>query len=359
MKIPNPLALILTDTHLKEDNIELVKDIWQQAIDRCKELKIGTIYFGGDFFTARKAQSLAVLQAANEILKSVRDNQINLTGIPGNHDKVDADSKDSYLDIFDEYFNLINGYYYDQVRKDICIHFIPYFKEDTSYLPYLDSALQNIKTIDEDYLLKVGKTDPKIKHILITHIAVSGVRNNDYSVVDNNLDKKAFSTFDKVLIGHYHDHSQVGDNIFYIGSAYQANYGEDAIKGFTLIMEDGSISFIKSNFKEFIKVKIDITDKEAVKDAEKKYKDSESNVRFVFEGEEAELKNVNKEKFSSLGIDISFKKDSAVPVDSTGLIEKANSISFDRSNVKNAFETFCQTKHIEDNSIGLEYLNQI
>lgn len=352
-----PIGLILTDTHLKEDNIELVTDIWVQAINKCQELYINNIYFIGDFFTARKAQSLIVDEAGRNIINKIIKAEINLIIIPGNHDKVDLDSQSSYLDEYtgknfitifkDTDCRIVNDTY------NLCLHFIPYFKETGSYPEKLNKAISILKKYNDQFPKQNNK------HILLTHIAVNGVRNNDGSVIENNLRGTQFSFFDKVFVGHYHNQSFIEPNIYYIGSAYQANFGEDENKGFTILNDDGSHEFIQSNFPKYIKVKLSPKDEKGIKAAEKEYRDSKDNVRFIFEGEKSELKNVNKEKLSALGIDVKFNEDSAVPLDNNGLLEKASSVSFDRSNINEAFKTFCEMKHIEDNTVGLDYLNQI
>lgn len=348
-----PIALVLTDTHLHEGNIELVTDIWNQAILKCKELKITQIFFAGDFFTSRKGQSLAVDNAGRNIINNVVKSKINLFAIAGNHDKVDLNSKNSYLDEYAnrDFVKIYTEYNSLQLSDKLIIHWIPYFKEHDLYPEQLDLAVKNTIRLKKDF--------EKAYHLLITHVAVSGVRNNDGSQIENHLTGTQFSHFDEVWVGHYHNKSFVEPNVHYIGSAYQSNYGEDVEKGFTVLNDDGSSYFIQSKFKQYIKLKLDITDEKAIKAAEKQYKNSDDNIRFVFEGEEAELKNVNKEKFASLGIEVTFNKDSAVPLDNEGLVEKATSVSFDRQGIDKAFETFCEMKHIEDNSIGLKYLKQI
>jgi exonuclease SbcD len=348
-----PIALILTDTHLKEDNIELVQSIWTQATTKCQELGIKTILFGGDFFTSRKAQSLTVLKAAQSIFESIKYCGIDLIGLSGNHDKVDATSTQSYLDVFEDYFKLLaKEYAYVQLSNDVVVHLIPYFKEDSEiFSDQLGKSIHGAVDVKSNSLDCIN--------ILLTHIAISGVKNNDFSVVENILQPNNFNHFDSVLIGHYHNQSKVGDHIYYIGSAFQANHGEDENKGFTILYDDGTHDFIQSTFPKYIQVKLDITDKYSIAEAEKKYANSPDHIRFVLTGEESELKNINKEQFSTLGIDVTFNKDSAVPLNNEGLIEKASQLSFDRGNIIKAFDTFCETKHLEDNSIGKTYLEKI
>src|SRR5690606_9186694 len=95
-----PIALILTDTHLKPDNISLVENIFDQAIAKCKELKIDTILHGGDWFNSRTGQPLSVLKATQRIIDKFKDNKIMVAIIAGNHDRTDYDSEDSFLDVF-------------------------------------------------------------------------------------------------------------------------------------------------------------------------------------------------------------------------------------------------------------------
>lgn len=342
-----PLALILTDTHLSDDNINLVENIFDQAVHYYQKNGITNFIFIGDFFTSRKAQSLNVLLAAKRIFDQLKILKINFVCIPGNHDKVDLDSESSYLDVFlDEGFIVRN--YTFEIINDFCFHFLPYFKESGEvYSNYLKAANNN-------FYDRANK-----KNILFTHIAVTGVKNNDGSVVENELNTSLFKNFDSVFVGHYHNKSQVGTNVHYIGSAFQNNFGEDDQKGFTILYDDGSHEQVQSEFPKYIKVKVDPTDKKAIKAAQEEHKHSKDNVRFVFEGEESDLKNIKKEVFAELGIDVKFEKPSAVPLHAEDLIEKANSLSFDRSSINKSFDLFCETKRIEDSSIGKSYLEKL
>ena len=61
------IGLFLTDTHIKEDNFELVFNIFKQAIDFCKKNNIKSIFHGGYFFTNRISQKLNVLLYSSKI----------------------------------------------------------------------------------------------------------------------------------------------------------------------------------------------------------------------------------------------------------------------------------------------------
>lgn len=340
-----PIALVLTDTHLAEDNSELVKYIWEQAVLKCQELKINKMFFDGDFFTTRKAQPLFIDDIAREIVQSVLDKDIELFLMPGNHDKVDLTSERSYLDEYKPYKNctVISAYDYCVIGLTT-IHFVPYFKEQENYSLYLERAVNAVKL----------QNTPK--HILLTHIAVNGVRNNDGTIIDKGVGLEQFKCFDTVMVGHYHNQSKIGDNIYYIGSAYQSNFGEDDKKGFTILYSDGTHEFIQSTFPKYIKHTVDISDEKKIKKLQKEYAHSDDNIRIIFKGDETQLASLNKEKFNAIGIDIKFEKE-VIRQDLSAVLD--SNINFDRSNINQAFEQFCELNDYQDKELGLKYINKL
>ncbi len=280
-----------------------------------------------------------------DILADLRDNNVYMHVIAGNHDKVDQEDERSYISSFETHSNLKLYSKQETVEfaDNFVIHFMPYFKEHGSYMDRLNTLIP----IKDKF------------NLCLTHIAVNSVKNNDGTRVENGIPESSFNKFNLTMVGHYHDESWVDDNVWYFPGSYQANFGESNHKGFTLMYSDGSHEFIKSKFTEFVQIKLDVNNDKDIKSAEKLYKNSTDNIRFVFEGEEADLKKVSKEKLSEMGIEATFKKDSAVPLDNTGLIEKANSVSFNRKGINDAFDTFLEMKHVEDKTIGLKYLNKI
>lgn len=95
--------------------------------------------------------------------------------------------------------------------------------------------------------------------VLFGHFAVTGSRNNDRSVVENNIKPSSFKDFKKVYLGHYHDYQQVGSNIFHLGSLQQNNFGEDESKGFWMLYDDCTIELLKSrNGNVFKKERLDL-----------------------------------------------------------------------------------------------------
>lgn len=339
-----PIALLITDTHLHKSNVDLVKNIFNQAIEKCKELKINNIFHLGDFFTSREAQPLLVLKEAKDILLLIRNNNIDMSIIAGNHDKTNLEDELSYIDVIDKDTENIDLIYNEDSKlydEKINIIFLPYFKESGSYLTRLNSVS---KLIIKNNI-----------NILLTHVGVNGVNNNDGSSVENEVKQELFKKFDKVFVGHYHDQQSI-KNIYYIGSAYQSNFGEDELKGFTILYSDGSHEFVQSKFPKFIKEKINIDDKGALKKFEKKYANSTDHIRAILIGEKTKLQSFKKENFIDKGFDVKFEDENL----NTNIdISNQEMQIYDRSNIKKAFNKFVELNSIEDFNFGLNYLEKI
>ena len=333
-----PIGIFIKDTHLSKNTIEINKSIFKQAKEQA--IKYGVdIFHGGDIFSSRNAQPLDTLNTFHEILEDL--GKVNIHCIQGNHDLVDQESEVSYLTVYKNHPNF-NLYSKESILvcDKVAIHFLPYFKESGSYL----DRLKSIDTLS-------GR-----KNLLLTHIAVSGVRNNDYSEVENCLKKELFDKFDISMVGHYHDESWIGDKIWYFPGAYQANFGETNKKGCILMYDDLSYDFIKFEFPEYIKIKIDISDDKALKKFEKEHSNSNDNIRITLIGDEHQLASVNKEKYADIGIDVKFEKN--ISITELSALSSKESV-FDRSNIPEAFSRFCEANKYESSKISDNYLNSI
>lgn len=300
MKTKKPVAVLITDTHLKEDNVLLIVNIFQQVIDYCKRKNIQNIFFLGDWFYFRSGQSLACQLFTRQIMEMLEESKIHTVFIPGNHDKRSLTDKASYLHAYiterDEYLELVDVYNRHLV-KDVVLHTIPYFEEGEIY----------------NNILKRVQFSKEKKNILLTHIGVNGVRNLDGTIVDNGVDIKSLKKFDKVFIGHYHDYSELNNGqIIYISSSHQANYGERIEdKGFTVLYDDLSFKKVKTTFPEYRNIKIDANDKEVIRsfiESVEKGEFEDNKLRVTFTGSYSDLASlVDKLKFEKIGVDVRFE----------------------------------------------------
>lgn len=274
-----PIAVMLTDTHQDEGNLELVEDIFDQLLALCVSLGLKYCFHLGDMFNNRTKQSLELLLLLKKIIKKFEEQRIILYCIGGNHDKVDLEDKTSYLSVYkgtSKNFVLFEDAGY-VVIDDICYCFLPYFLESGGEVAeQLSNLIEQIEDIEE----------PKV---LMTHLAIEGVRNNDGSVVDNDLTKDLFKFFDKVFVGHYHNKQSLSKKIQYIGSAYQSNFGEDDRKGFTVLRNDLSTKQVISNFPKFIHVKINADNEQEVISYLSENGQTKNNIRLTIIGDRDKL----------------------------------------------------------------------
>lgn len=328
-----PIAVLITDTHLSNNNIEHVSGIFDQVAEYCEKHSIKDIYHLGDFFQSRTGQPLPTLKATQNIIQKIKGFNVNI--IAGNHDKQNLDSEDSYLDVFhnDEYFNVIREYE-SIVNEDIIFWFLPYFKETgEKYKGYLKEIINKVKKNSQQ------------KHILLTHIGVNGVLNNDDIETENGISKDMFKVFDKICIGHFHNICKVGENIFYIGSVSARNYGEDNNKGLTVLYEDGSHEQVILDFPKYMQFDYDpdnVTKKEI--DILGGQKKQGHNVRVTLRGSEAKVKSFNKAVLSDIGVDVKIKEDSIEQNKENA--KKGIYEAFTNNSIKEEFKVFCRDKKL-------------
>ena len=339
------IAILVNDVHLDKSNGELVKDIFNQLTELCLKKRIKNIIVGGDVFTNRSGQPLSCLTDWKIILEKLKEKRINIHVIPGNHDKTDADDERSYLDI---YSNQIL-YRTAECVNNCGVNFVlvPYFKEE--------KWLEEWKKADDERL-------DGYPSILITHIGFDGVANNDGSKVESNLKPSMFSDYDKVLVGHYHNASKLGKNVYYTGSAYQNNYGENITdKGFTIIYDDASIEFVPSKFPKYIKEVIDANDKESLMNLIEKYDGEDyDHIRFVFTGKKADCQKINISDIQGkYGIDCKFQCNEEK--EAIEISESDSVVCYDKKAVVKDFFKFCSDNGIKGKKMkyGLDLIKSI
>lgn len=336
------VGVFITDTHLDRDNGELVKSIFDQLIDVCKSYGVSRIFHGGDVFTNRSGQPLQCLTDWKDILEKLKENEIQILAIPGNHDKTDADSDKSYLDVYSGISMRLfrrSGYI---IVPNCLVCMVPYYS-DSKWLGEFHELEERI-----DELLEEGDIDENYSKILITHMGFDGVVNNDGSRVSSVIKPSMFKNWTKVLIGHYHNASELADNVIYTGSAYQNNYGENITdKGFTVVFNDGSIKHVQSKFPRYIKEVVDANDKETLMNLLEKYGGEERDyIRFVFVGKKTDCQKINiVEIQGKYGIDCKFQC-----VEEREAIELSESdavLEYDKKTLTKDFVKFCSDNDIK------------
>lgn len=347
-----PLILFSTDWHLKKENLSQIKEL---VIEKCllaKKLEVKNLICLGDIFDSRIAQREDVLTAFGEILDIIDSYGLNFWVIPGNHDKTIYTGAASFLTPYKGRHNfhlvdLAGGIPF--LEHNLYVHMQPFFEEEV--------WLEQYGSFVGDYIGFAHETQADGKHIFCSHIAVTGSRNNDGTLVSSTISSGMFKNFFKVFSGHYHDQQQIGANFYHIPSIQQNNFGENSEKGFTVLYSDGSHSLVKSTFKEFIKVSINLDEAkpDQIDKLKRQFKGNDNNIRFEFTGSEQALKSLKKEDFTALGIDVKTKNKEIQ--DDIEYSEGAEIVEHTSSSIKEEFRKFCEKEGLSVEQ-GLIYLNK-
>ena len=346
-----PIALISNDWHLEENNIGQVTHVILQKIEYWLSLADTNVRFIclGDVFDSRKSQKEITLLAFNRILDTLQENGITLDCIPGNHDKTDYNSLNSYLDVFSHHpaLNLYRDTTYLQL-KDVGLIFQPFITED--------------KWIEAITSIKSSKDIDLSKAILLSHIAVNGSINNDNTKVESNINREFLNDFRLTLLGHYHNTHEVSKNIIHLPSLRQKNFGEDANKGFTVIYNDFTYEIINCASKEYITLSLesDKVDSKMIDNIIDEYNNNykeDVNLRIEFKGTPADIKSLDVSKLKANGIKLKFALDRDQKCKSD--LKDIEVVDFESNEkILEVFKEFCNEKDIDVNK-GLFYLKQI
>lgn len=332
------VAILSTDKHIAPRNLTEMYDLFRQEIILAKERNITNIIWLGDIFNSRESQRQEVLTFLSNVLVEYKKAGLEIYCLPGNHDKTDYNSYDSFLDCF------VLAPHFHLLKKASCFELggikfdsVPFFNE-------------------EKWVEEFSKIPKKIAgQILLSHIAVDGSINNDGSKVGSeNIKPPMFSHYKSVFLGHYHNAQQVGKNIWHLPSTRQNNFGEDNEKGFTVLYDDFSTEFVKSKFTEFVKFRIDLSESsiEEAMELAKTIEKENARITFEFQGSEDKLYALDKKFFVNLGISVS-TKNKDVEVEDIEYAEEVKKMTDE--DIMEHFKRFCIKNNYSFDE-GIKYL---
>lgn len=333
-----PIKVIWNDVHLKTGNEDQILRAVRFMISWCIKNNVSRTIFAGDLFDSRTFQRLKVLKTFDTILDELQSANITVDIIPGNHDKTVYASYDSFLEQY-RYHPGVN--YYKGITElevdGVKFTYLPFFSDDM-LIPMLNEA--------------------KGGDVLISHFEMQGSTHLGNVSEKTTINKKMLSKWKKVYLGHYHNWHEITKDIVHLPSFIQANFGEDNYKGFTVLYDDLSYEIIKGDFKEYKKIKVDVdkTNTSQLLKLINTYKQSEDIVRFEFEGQESNLKAIDKKLFIDTGIDIKMKYQQKFTYEEDE--NKPDIITkFTKNKVQDLFKDFCKEKEL-DYKKGKELLDK-
>ena len=334
------LAIIFNDVHLKTGNEDEVYESTKHMVEYAVENKIKNLIFAGDLFDSRTMQRQKVLQTLDKMLNLFHANGLTLNMFPGNHDKTLYNSFDSFLDIYKHHPCVkFNRGLENMVLDGVSIDLLPFFSDDM-LIPMLENA--------------------KGANILISHFEMAGSNHLGHISKKSTINKKLLSKWNKVYLGHYHNHHEITKDIVHLPSFRQESFGEDNNKGFSLLYKDGSYEIVKGSFKEYVKISFDLGESGGDMHSQiELHKNSNNTVRFEFNGTEAQCKAIDKTLFKDTGIDVKMKY---VEIYENEIIEPSKIIErYSKDEIMGSFKEFCSSKgydYSEGSKMIKEFLNK-
>lgn len=332
-----PIAIISNDWHLNESNLDDVLGLIVQKINLAKSLHVNILIGLGDLLQERKSQKEIVLNTLSKILDLIEEAGMTLIAIPGNHDKTDYASTESFLTPFVTHpaFDLITIADVRRISSIKCC-FIPFFSESV--------WVENFSKIKEPY------------DILFSHTAVNGSINNNNTKVETTITPALFKGIKQVFLGHYHNVHEPAPNIIHLPSIQQNNFGENDFKGFTVLNDDLSFEIKPSIFKKYINLKINglkLTSQK-IQEIIRYFNTNDIYLRVIVEGDSNIIKALNLEELKRNGIKV-------FPMITDFIVSNGQSKNVDYSEKETlieVFKVFCIEKNI-DFETGIDYIKNL
>ncbi len=347
-----PVLLLANDLHVDKACVDDFVFNWDEMVEQAEKHSIGTICIGGDLFTNRSAQTLNVLMAVKKCIEHAESKGINLVIALGNHDLTDQAVTYGYPSLYDSHKNVTivnDGAFFIPLNPGhgkIHLAIMRYWNENTMFCDKMECL--------KDELSRMGISPADV--ILYVHEGIHGGLGNLEAKLE--VPQSAFKGFKYVLSGHYHNRIKVeGANIEYIGSTRQKDFGEDENKGYTIVYDDGSYSFIQNQVNmRYVTLKQPYSAiNEAFIDKIKDYVDDGYYVKLKISCTESERKSIDKEELYSAGVvKIDYDTEEAVVAQITN---DDLSKKYDNNGIKTEYSSFCSNNE-KSSDLGIKYLNK-
>jgi len=220
------------------------------VLDEIKEYMVNNdikaFLFLGDLFNSRTKISIEIYHLVYEAIKQINQIGAEIHLLVGNHDQF-----------------LKKGVYHSVRPFSDIAHVIDcpekFYLGDERLPVYAIPYIESLKARTEAIKSLIGEKQER-QGILIAHTGVAGAKVSSLSeyVLKDEVEMKDLhpELFDAVLLGHYHKGQYLADNVLYVGSPLQLNFGERGDKkGFWDIKIDGSgfeANMVESHAPKFV-----------------------------------------------------------------------------------------------------------
>ena len=237
--------LLITDQHfgVRNDNQHFInhykKFYGDVVIPFIKKSKIDTVIALGDTFDKRRSVNFMSLESAKDMwFDPLKELGVKMHMLVGNHDIYYKNTLriNSPSELLDGYGNI--SVYTDPTT-------VVFDSLSVLLLPWI---------CDENYERTLRIISETNASVCMGHLELNGFEAHPGHVMENGMDPKHFSKFDKVFSGHYHMKSKKG-NINYLGNPYQLYWNDYGCKrGFHVFDTDTlKTTFYRNPFDTFHK----------------------------------------------------------------------------------------------------------
>lgn len=263
--------LIFSDLHIHnhgndwrrvDDALNVLDWVKETALEK----DINKIFFLGDWFHVRGYAYPSILARTYHKLMEFKDAGLELMLLVGNHDMpYKSTTKHNSLTVYNSIFPIIEQPMVFE-GEDHDFFLLPYVENPTQ----LNWAINQIVSRGQGEYASANGTivrrsnhspSPK-KRVLLAHLDIKDALYHTNVESTHGVDAGSLADqFDLVISGHYHIPQQVKDNVWYVGSPYQHNFGEAGQDKGLMIFEDGELSYVQNDFSpRFIYVNHDKID---------------------------------------------------------------------------------------------------
>lgn len=227
-----PKAVLISDIHFTLTTLELAKKALTMAKDKAFELKVPLIICG-DTLDNKAIMRAECVNALLDILSYTPYNYVETLILVGNHDLLNEKGAEHSLRFLDTHCCIVDKPIFNSSLE---LYLVPYIGD---------------KILLQEVLSKIPKGST-----IIMHQGVQSAYMGHYVQDKTSLPKESFEGY-RVISGHYHKSQDIecGDSLYtYVGNPYTLSYGEalDGPKGFKLLNEDNSLTFIPTNLRKHI-----------------------------------------------------------------------------------------------------------
>lgn len=217
--------LFYSDLHIRPESAQVCDHVLGYILKVAKilEKKHGkvTIVNCGDTFNTRGEIRTHCFDIVQKHWRKWSDEKFYQYVLVGNHDQEDRDGKIHPLKVFDnDWIHVIDEPYVIDYEEKIAL--FPYMK--------LEKIADAINENPAQFA--------------VVHWGIQGAKRNDFNVDTDGVPLDWLRNYQKVFSGHYHFRNSV-ENVTYVGSPYQQNFGEMGQEKGLLFFTRGKTSFIK------------------------------------------------------------------------------------------------------------------